>query len=87
MQNASEIIKEVKKLFSPNEGVKALANMAYNDPNGFCIMDNDECRSSYREECLDRGLCHNPDFMLACLATRFFDQLGESAIDIYNNAI
>jgi len=44
-------------------------------------------RYSYREECLDRGLCHHPDFMLACLQTRYNNQLGELAIEIYNKAM
>jgi len=87
MKTALEIIEETKNLLYPNAGVKALAKMAYDDPDGFCIMDNIMDRHSYREECLDGGLCHHPDFMLACLQTRYNNQLGELAIEIYNKTM
>lgn len=63
MGGAKTIIKEVKNTLYPSDGVKVLAQRAYDDPE-FCIMDND-CYSqrSYRQECLDRGLCHRPDGM------------------------
>lgn len=87
MKDATSIINEVKKISVPNVGVIALAKEAWDDPE-FCIMDDDGCfTNSYRQECLDRGICHRPDFMLACLATRWDNQLGNIAIRIYNNAI
>lgn len=85
--SATEILNEVKPLYKPNAGVNALAKMADDDPDGFCIMDgNDNWNPSYRCECPDRGACHRPDFMLACLQTRHDDWLGERAIRIYNKA-
>jgi len=86
MKSAIEIIQEAKTLIYPNEGIKRLAKEAYDDPDWFCIMDSDGyLTSSYREECPDRGICHRPDFMLVCVATRWKnDQIGELAIKIYN---
>ena len=84
MKTASEILEEVKHLFLPNKGVKALADRAYNDDEGFCIMDDEEYGESYRCECLDRSYCGNPEFMLACLQTRWNNQLGKIAVEIYN---
>lgn len=87
MLNVVEILDEVKSLKTPNAGVIALAKMAWDDPDGFCIMDSDKCYTeSYRCECLDRGACHRSDFMLACLQTRWTNQLGEKAVRIYNEA-
>lgn len=85
MKNAEEIVKEAKTLIEPNEGIKRLAKMAEEDFNGFCIMDKDGSIHSYREECPDRKRCHRPDYMLACVATRWKnDQIGEQTIRIYN---
>lgn len=53
-------------------------------------MDSDNCwEESYRPECFDRGACHDPDFMLACVATRDFPNagLGIRAVRIYNEAM
>ena len=83
MKKATSIINEVKQLNIPNAGVEALAKEAWDDPD-FCIMDDEFCRQSYRQECPDRGFCHRSDFMLACLATRRNDQLGNITIRIYN---
>jgi len=85
MKNAFEIIKEARNLQLPNKYVKLLAQKAYDDPDGFCIMDDKEygCKS-YRQDCLDRGFCHDPEYMLACLQTRSIKQLGKLAIEIYN---
>jgi len=49
-------------------------------------MDDEFCRQTYRRECPDRGICHKPNFMLACLATRWNNQLGDIAVRIYNNS-
>ena len=84
MKTALEIIEETKNLLYPNAGVKALAKMAYDDPDGFCIMNNEEYGNLYRCECLDRGFCHDPEYMLACLQTRAIGQLGKIAIKMYN---
>jgi hypothetical protein len=85
MKTAKEIIDEVKKISVPNEGVKALAREAWDDPETFCIIDDDDpFRESYRQECPDRGACHSPDFMLACLQTRSDNILGKKAVEIYN---
>jgi len=84
MKSAFEIIKETRKIQLPNEYVKILAKKAYDDPDGFCIMDDKEYGNSYRSECLDRGFCHDPEYMLACLQTRAIGQLGKIAIEIYN---
>lgn len=85
MKDAKSIINEVKTISIPNSGVKALAKEAWDDPD-FCIMDDEYCRQTYRQECPDRGICHKSSFMLACLATRMNYQLGDIAIKIYNNS-
>ena len=84
MKDTTSIINEVKNINTPNAGVKALAKEALDDPD-FCIMDDEFYRQTYRQECPDRGVCHKPSFMLACLATRMNHQLGDIAIRIYNN--
>ena len=84
---AFEIIKKAKSLQLPNKYVKILAQKAYDDPDGFCIMDDEEYGNSYRCECLDRGRCHDPEYMLACLQTRSVKQLGRLAIEIYQGKV
>jgi len=84
MKSAFEIIKEARKLQLPNKYVKLLAKKVFDDPDGFCIMNNEEYGNLYRCECLDRGFCHDPEYMLACLQTRAIGQLGKIAIKMYN---
>lgn len=86
MKTASEIINEVRNLKTPNKGVEALFKAA-GDDNEFCIMDDSNSRKSYRCECPDASICAvSIDFMLACVQTRYSNQLGDTAIEIYNES-
>lgn len=90
MKTAQEIIRENQNIYNPNAGIKALAQAADKDLDGFCVMDKSEnFYSSYREVCLDSCSCHRADYMLACVATRdpYSKEIGERAVTIYNEAM
>lgn len=81
--NANEIIFEAKSLCVPNAGIKALANY------DCCIMDETCEPYPYKDEgrCPDWKRCDDPEYMLACLASRNSEQISEWVVDVYNAAM
>lgn len=72
-----------KKNCKPDKGVIALA---YADN---CIMDESCTCYPYKGEggCLDCRSCADPQYMLACMATREPEQLGAWVVERYNEAM
>lgn len=80
---AKEIIENASKSCVPDKGIMALADADY------CIMDDACTCYPYKEDgrCLNYSSCDDPQYMLACLATREPDQLGAWAVERYNKAM
>lgn len=81
--NANEIILETKSLCVPNAGIEALVGFDW------CIMDESCEPYPFKEEgrCLDWKRCDDPEYMLACLASRNPDEISEWVVDTYNAAM
>lgn len=81
--NVNDIILEAKSLLTPNAGIEALVKC------DCCIMDETCEPHPYKEEgcCPDWKRCDDPEYMLACLASRNPEQISEWVVDVYNAAI
>lgn len=78
--NATEIIKHVNNIYKADAGIDALTK------TDCCIMDEIHTRYPYKDicGCPDFNKCDDPQYMLACLATRRPEQLSQWVIDTYN---
>lgn len=87
MKETDEVIAECKLSYVPNQGIIALAQHVWDEPD-FCIKDwrYDRYRQGYRCDCDGRGACHIPEYMLACVVT-LNCPMGDVALEIYNNAM
>ena len=81
--NAEVLIKTARNLCGADAGVEALAD------RDRCIMDECYDRPQYKCEggCLDYLKCSDPDYILACLATRQPEQLASWVVDTYIKGI
>lgn len=78
--NASDTILEAKSLYTPNAGIKTLVKYD-------CCIRDETCEPYPNKEegrRPDWRRCDDPEYMLACLASRNPLQIAEWVVDAYN---